>query len=302
MTGRAAPGRPDPAPVEFRIRVRSGLTLRARSVGDTGARPVLLIHGGGQTLHSWGGTADALAAAGWRAVAYDQRGHGGSDRSPDGDYSNHAFARDCVDVCHLLRGEDPRGRPPVVVGASLGGLSGLLAQGELDPGCAAALVLVDITPRMEARGVERIVGFMLDRVEAGFGSLDEAADAIAAYQPHRPRPTDVSGLSKNLRRDPDGRWRWHWDPDLFLGPTPVGTGVSGEMFDRATRALDVPTLLVRGRMSDLVSEETARHLLELCPHADYVDVSGAGHMVAGDRNDAFTDAVASFLAELPDRP
>jgi pimeloyl-ACP methyl ester carboxylesterase len=139
---------------------------------------------------------------------------------------------------------------------------------------------------------------MLDRVETGFADLDEAADAIAAYQPHRPRPSDLTGLSKNLRRDPDGRWRWHWDPDMFLGPTPLGTHAQAHQFDDAARRLRVPTLLVRGRMSDLVSEETARHFLELCPDAQYVDVSGAGHMVAGDRNDVFTEAVVDFLDTL----
>jgi pimeloyl-ACP methyl ester carboxylesterase len=281
---------------ELELTTRSGLVLRADAVGEPGERTVVLVHGGGQTRHSWGGTAAALADAGWYAVAYDQRGHGSSDRAPDQDYSNLAFATDCIDVCSQLA--DAEGRPPVLVGASLGGLSGLLAEGTLSPGCTSALVLVDITPRMERAGVDRIVGFMLDRVETGFADLEEAADAIAAYQPHRPRPTDLSGLSKNLRLDDDGRWRWHWDPDMFLGPTPLGTNAAAQQFDEAARHLRVPTLLVRGRMSDLVSEETARHFLELRPDAQYVDVSGAGHMVAGDRNDAFTDAVVRFVSAL----
>lgn len=284
-------------PTELELVTRSGLRLSAEARGDERARTVVLVHGGGQTRHSWGGAAAALADAGWYAVAYDQRGHGRSDRPADQDYSNLSFATDCIDVCDALH--DDGGRAPVLVGASLGGLSGLLAEGTLAPGTVSALVLVDITPRMERSGVDRIVGFMLDRVETGFADLDEAADAIAEYQPHRPRPTDLGGLSKNLRRDPDGRWRWHWDPDMFLGPTPLGTDAIAGQFDDAARHLEVPTLLVRGRMSDLVSEETARHFLELCPHARYVDVSGAGHMVAGDRNDAFTDAVTSFLVTLP---
>lgn len=286
-----------PAPlVTLELPTRRGLVLRADAAGDPTHRPVVLVHGGGQTRHSWGGTAAALADAGWYALAYDQRGHGASDRAADQDYSNDAFATDCVDVCRSLA--DRHGRAPVLVGASLGGLSGLLAEGELSPGCVSALILVDVTPRMERAGVDRIVGFMLDRVEAGFADLDEAADAIANYQPHRPRPSDLTGLAKNLRRDPDGRWRWHWDPDMFLGPTPLGTNSRTTRFDDAARALTVPTLLVRGRMSDLVSEATAQHFLELRPDAQYVDVSGAGHMVAGDRNDAFTEAVVEFLATL----
>jgi pimeloyl-ACP methyl ester carboxylesterase len=273
--------------------LEGGLRLASTVRGPADGPPVLLIHGGGQTRHSWGGTAAALAAAGWWTVAYDQRGHGDSDRPADADYRTTRFARDCAQMCELVARE--RGRRPVVVGASLGGLAGLLAEGELAPGRAAALVLVDITPRMERAGVDRIVGFMLEHVESGFGSLEEAADAVAAYQPHRPRPRDHTGLAKNLRLDPDGRWRWHWDPRLFLGERPLGTGMLGDRFDAAARRLEVPTLLVRGRMSDLVSEDTARHFLELCPHASFRDVSGAGHMVAGDRNDAFTEAVRSFL-------
>lgn len=275
------------------------VTLAASAFGDAADPPVLLVHGGGQTRHSWTGTAHALAARGWYAVAYDQRGHGESGRPADKDYRAVKFAEDLVQVATAARRAS--GRTPVVVGASLGGLSGLLAEGELHPGCTSALVLVDITPRMERSGVDRIVGFMVDRLEEGFGSLDEAADAVAAYQPHRTRPKDHSGLQKNLRLDEDGRWRWHWDPDLFRGPMPLGTGSVQQRYDDATAALGVPTLLVRGRMSDLVSPEMVEHFLALRPDAQYVDVSGAGHMVAGDRNDAFTEAVATFLDGLADR-
>jgi len=277
---------------------RSGMNLAADAWGDPSHRAVILIHGGGQTRHSWGGTAEALAADGWYAVAYDQRGHGRSDRAPDRDYGNERFAEDVIDVAATVRAST--GIPPVLVGASLGGLASLLAEGDIAPGCCSALVLVDITPRMEPDGVRRIVGFMLDKVHEGFGSLEEAAAAIAEYQPHRPPPSDLRGLSKNLRRDPDGRWRWHWDPDFFLGPYPIGTGQSHPRFEAAARAVRVPTMLVRGRLSDLVSEETAQEFLQLCPSAEFVDVSEAGHMVAGDRNDVFTEAVAGFLGRLPE--
>jgi len=257
---------------------------------------VVLVHGGGQTRHSWGGTARTLHASGRQVLAYDQRGHGESDRAPGRDYSHVRFAEDCVAVCSTLRHRD--GVAPIVVGASLGGLAALLAEGDLAPGTVSALVLVDITPRMERTGVDRIVGFMLDRVEAGFGSLEEAAAAVAAYQPHRPPPSDLSGLAKNLRLDDDGRWRWHWDPDMFLGPHPLGGEAARGRFEAAATTVEVPTLLVRGRQSDLVSTETAREFLDLCPHAEFVDVSDAGHMVAGDRNDVFTAAVVGFLDRL----
>jgi len=266
----------------------AGLTLVGDAYGAPDAPPVLLLHGGGQTRHAWGGTATALAAAGWYAVALDLRGHGESEWAADGDYRLDAFAADLRAVAGAL------GRPTAVVGASLGGLAALVAELDAAP-VAAALVLVDIAPRVQPKGVERIVSFMTSSPD-GFASLEEAADAVAAYVRHRPRPQDLDGLRKNLRLGADGRYRWHWDPRMMTGEKAINARTEAERLERGAAALRVPTLLVRGRMSDVVGEEEARHFLALVPHAAYVDVSGAGHMVAGDRNDRFTRAVVGFLA------
>lgn len=275
----------------LRFAGHGGLGLAADAWGDPEAPPVVLLHGGGQTRHAWGGTAEALAREGWHAVALDLRGHGESEWAPDGDYSAEAFVRDVRAVASAFR------EPPVLVGASLGGIAALLAEGESPAPLCRGLVLVDIAVRIEVEGALRIIQFMRARPE-GFASLEEAADAVAAYLPHRRRPRDLSGLARNLRRGADGRLRWHWDP-AFLepgrGPRP---GQDPARLERAARALRVPTLLVRGRLSDLLSEAGARHFLALAPHARFADVSDAGHMVAGDRNDAFTDAVVAFLRSV----
>jgi pimeloyl-ACP methyl ester carboxylesterase len=268
----------------------AGLRLRAAAFGAEGAPPVLLLHGGGQTRHAWGGTAEALAEDGWGPLAVDLRGHGESDWAPDGDYAFESFA---ADVAALARACPS---PPVLVGASLGGIASLLAVG-YHAAPARALVLVDVAPRIELAGAQRIMAFMTAQPE-GFASLEEVADAVAGYLPHRERPRDLGGLAKNLRRGDDGRLRWHWDPRFMTGDGPrVAGGDYTERMDGAARALRIPTLLVRGRLSDLLSEAGAQHFLELVPHARYADVSGAGHMVAGDRNDRFTRAVRDFLRE-----
>lgn len=272
------------------------LVLEADAFGDPDAAPVILLHGGGQTRHSWGAAARELAADGWYAVAIDMRGHGTSGRSPTGHYEPGRFAEDLVEIASGFE------RSAVVVGASLGGLAALLAEGILAPGLLAAMVLVDITPRQEAEGVKRIVSFMLDRAVDGFESLDEAADAVAGYQPNRARPTSHAGLEKNLRLDDDGRWRWHWDPKLFNTERGLHAAQESGRFLKAASRLTLPTLLIRGKLSDLVSEDTAREFLELVPHARFVDVSGAGHMVAGDRNDRFSAAVIEFLTGLDPKP
>jgi pimeloyl-ACP methyl ester carboxylesterase len=273
------------------ITSRSGARLVADAFGPRDARSVILLHGGGQTRHAWKGTARAVAAEGFRALAFDLRGHGESDWPRDGDYRTEAFADDVREIVAALGGE------PVLVGASLGGIASLLAIGT-EPRCPhAGVVLVDIAPRIEMEGAARILSFMAAQPD-GFASLDEAADAIASYQPHRPRPRDLKGLAKNLRRGADGRWRWHWDPRFVSGELRPGVSRSAGQMEEAARALTCPTLLVRGRESDLLSEDGARHFLELVPHARFVDVSGARHMVAGDRNDVFSDAVVSFLREI----
>ncbi len=262
--------------------------LVADAWGDSAAAPVVLLHGGGQTRHAWGATGSALAASGWYAVSIDLRGHGDSDWVADGDYSIDSYVADLRAIVDTL------GRAPAVVGASLGGLTTLLAAGEA--GCElAAVVLVDCAPRLEPDGVERIIAFMRGGLD-GFASLEDAADAIAAYMPHRERPSDLSGLSKNLRLHDDGRYRWHWDPRFVDGTRRPTASQQPQRLLLAAERLRVPTLLVRGRMSDVVSEEGAAEFLAHAPHAEYVDVTGAGHMVAGDRNDAFSSAVIDFLS------
>jgi pimeloyl-ACP methyl ester carboxylesterase len=274
---------------------RDGNRLAADVAGDPNDPPVVLLHGGGQTRHSWGTTLTHLASRGWRAYSVDLRGHGDSAWAPDGDYTLDAFAGDSVALSREL------GNSPALVGASLGGLSSLAAIGEHpDEPVARALVLVDVAPRIEEAGRERIGAFMVERMDTGFGSLDEVADAIQSYNPHRPRPTNLEGLKKNLRQRDDGRWYWHWDPTFITGRMGGEDETRSSLIDparlsQAARALRVPTLLVRGRVSDLLSEEGAKELLELVPHAEYADVQGAGHMVAGDRNDLFNDAVITFL-------
>jgi pimeloyl-ACP methyl ester carboxylesterase len=266
-----------------------GITLRADARGDSHAPAVLFLHGGGQTRHAWGGTAAALARDGRYAISLDLRGHGESDWAPgDAPYRLERFAADLLAVLAQLD------RPPVLVGASLGGLTTLLAVGESPSPIASAAVLVDIAPRIERAGAERIVGFMVGRPD-GYESLEEVADAIASYTRQRSRPRDLESLKKNLRVGANGRYHWHWDP-RFMGADGPAEIIDHPRLFAAARGLAVPTLLVRGRESDILSEDGVREFLAHLPNAQYVDVGGAGHMVAGDRNDAFTEAVREFLA------
>lgn len=266
-----------------------GLTLIADewNRGLAGDRPtVLMLHGGGQNRFSWKNTGQILADDGFHVVAIDARGHGDSDRSPDADY---AFETMAVDVTHVL---DIIGRPVVLIGASMGGLAGILAAAHAGPDKVTGLVLVDVVPRFEKSGSARIRDFMFSHPH-GFGSLQEAADAVAAYLPHRPKPRNPEGLKKNLRLR-DGRWYWHWDP-AFLTKPEDDPHLRTEIFEQAAINLTIPILLIRGKLSDVVSPEGVQDFLAKVPRAEFVELSEAGHTAAGDDNDTFTQAVTAFV-------
>ena len=269
-----------------------GLRLSIGRWGAPQRGSVILLHGGGQTRHAWGASAARLADAGWEALALDLRGHGDSDWSSGGDYALSRMARDVEGIARTLPGR------PVIVGASMGGMTALYALGRMNTELAHALVLVDVVPRMEGSGVRRIVQFMQAHPN-GFATLEEAADAVAAYRGQgRERPADLAGLRKNLRQRADGRWYWHWDPRI-LQPRDAQAMADYMGLFEAARAIRAPTLLVRGQRSDVVSAKGVAEFLELVPHAEFVDVAGAGHMVAGDDNDAFSAAIIDFLARHP---
>ncbi|MCA0230085.1 MAG: alpha/beta hydrolase [Bacteroidetes bacterium] len=268
--------------------------LSAEGWGNPTHPPLILLHGGGQTRHSWGDTAQKLSNQGWYAITYDARGHGESDWSATGNYLVDGLVADLKAIIHQL------GTKPALVGASMGGLTAMVLDGESDESLASAIVLVDIAPKAEQKGIERIFAFMSSHLESGFGSLEEAAAAVSAYLPQRSKNYDPSRLEKNLRFR-EGRYYWHWDPQMlkvWKNATPDQQIAYEERLYQAAQQLKAPTLIVRGGMSDVVSERVMAEFLDAVPHVRSTTVSGAGHMVAGDSNHAFTNAVITFLEEV----
>lgn len=266
-----------------------GVRLIGDQGGSTDAPCAVLLHGGGQTRHSWSRAVERLLDAGLQVINFDARGHGDSDWSPDGAYALTDRAADLAAVTADLD------VPFILIGASLGGATSIQAVHEgLRP---AGVVLVDIVPEPDPRGIERIVGFMHGHRD-GFANVDEAAAAVAAYNPQRERPRDTRGLMKNLRPRDDGRLYWHWDPRI-LDTAPTIHHVAVERATETLAALtDIPVLLVRGLSSDVVSEAGIEAFRRQMSRLEVLDVLGAGHMVAGDRNDAFNDGVIAFARRL----
>ena len=293
VVGAARMSRPEPASRLSFHEAADGLLLALETWGADDAPPLLFAHGFGQTRHAWSATAASLATRGFRCVTVDGRGHGESGWLDHEPYSIAQYIADMRALAGAAR------EKPVLVGASMGGLVGLLAESE-SPGLFRALVLVDITPRWEARGVERILAFMRANPE-GFVSVEQAQAAIANYLPHRAQTKSPTRLSKLLVRGADGRLRWHWDPRL-LDTVAVEVGGMPARLADAAKKLQGPVLLVSGGMSDVVSDATIAEFRALVPHAEHVAIGDATHMVAGDSNARFTGEIAAFLDRLAAAP
>lgn len=267
---------------------QDGLRLVADQGGNEKAPAVILLHGGGQTRYSWSRAAERLVEEGLQVISFDARGHGESDWSADGAYQLTDRAEDLALITSELE------VPYFLVGASLGGATSIVGihQG-MRP---AGLVLVDIVPQPDLRGISRIIAFMQGYPD-GFADLDEAAAAVAAYSPHRTVAKDHQGLMKNLRVRPDGRLRWHWDPLIVADHPGRFEGVLQDAAQTLEQLPDLPVLLVRGMASDVVSDESIELFRKGLPRLELLDVEGAGHMVAGDRNDVFNDGIIAFVQQ-----
>lgn len=271
---------------------QEGLKIAADVWGSDEDPLVILLHGGGQTRHAWQETGKKLSQAGYQAIAIDLRGHGDSDWHPEGDYSINAYKQDLISIINN------KGKSACLVGASLGGMTSLSLAGDLkNSNLCSALVMVDMGIYPNPIGSVRIVDFMLSGKD-GFESLEQASQAISNYLPHRQKPKEIEGLKKNLRLKEDGKFYWHWDPKFIqrrLGSQEKGFRDSQL---KAAERVSVPTLLIRGALSDVVTKEDVDYFLSVIPHAEFKEIEKAAHMIAGDRNDIFAKETIKFLKSL----
>ena len=270
--------------------------IAATEWGDTKDPMVIMLHGGGQTRHSWKGSAFKIADLGFHVITYDLRGHGESFWDPNGDYTFNSHKDDLIEII------EQNNKKANLVGASLGGMISLsLAGHEQDKDHCASLSMVDIGIRPNDKGSERIIGFMRSGLN-GFSTVEEAADAVSSYLPNRKRPKDTSGLEKNLRLGEDKRYYWHWDP-LFLADKGGQIKERKEREERlkqlehSAERVTAPALLVQGALSDILTDEEKERFIETIPHSKFTKIDDATHMVVGDKNDIFAEAIVKFLTQ-----
>ena len=273
----------------MKFKVSSGLNIAASTWGLESNPLVLLLHGGGQTRHAWGETGKKLSLSGFHVLAIDLRGHGDSDWHPDGEYGIENYKKDIVCILQELN------KPAAFIGASLGGMTSLSIAGdsELKELCWS-LVMVDIGLYPNLEGSQEIVDFMHSGSE-GFESVEEAAESVSNYLPHRKRTRDNRGLEKNLRLKDDGRYYWHWDP-RFLDSRPKDMSEDYRQRQKAfALGVEAPTLLIKGAMSNILTQKEVEDFLGIIKHSEFIEIKNAAHMVAGDRNDIFAAEAIDFL-------
>ena len=276
----------------MKFKVDSGLELVASEWGVANDPLVILMHGGGQTRHAWGSTGEILSKSGFYVLSLDLRGHGDSQWHPDGDYLIESYKGDLVSILNQV------GKPASLVGASLGGMVSLSLASDLNKkDLVSALVMVDIGLYPNEKGSNEIVSFMQSGIK-GFANLNEASDAVSAYLPHRKRPRDNRGLEKNLRLKEDGRYYWHWDPRFLDERDSDNIENQKEKNIRLAKNISIPTLLIRGALSNVVTQKEVDDFLTIIPHSEFQEIEKAAHMVAGDRNDIFANSAIKFLKKI----
>lgn len=262
-----------------------GVALAGDAYGDPAAPPVLFFHGGGQSRRAWSGAARRVAEAGYRGVTVDLRGHGDSGWAADGDYLLDAFGRD---VEALIRHFE---RPMALVGASRGGQAALVGASRC-PGAVSLVMLADVSPFIDDSGVNRVRRFFRAS-EAGFATLDDAADALHLHL-GQPRVMAVGGLARSMR-ETHGRLFWRWDPRT-ADPAVLNPPSEGETLVAAAERIACPVVLVKAEHSEIVSDASVARFRALTPQLEVEVARGVGHMFTGDRNDAFAATLLPYLA------
>ena len=266
------------------------LKLHYQEWGNPDAPAVIMVHGFGVSGHMFDEFAERMQDR-YHLLAIDQRGHGDSDWSPDGDYSREAFVQDLEGFRESLGIERF-----ILVGHSMGGLNAV-SYTNANPQRVRALVLVDVGPESAKEGVDNIVRFTRGPDELEF---EEFVELAHRFNQRRTLENIRERMRHRLKPAESGKWTWKFDKRFREQENglKIGSELSNDQSWQLFRDVSVPTLLVRGGESDVLSAETAERATREMARARLVTVSGAGHSVPGDNPDEFTAAVREFLSDL----
>jgi pimeloyl-ACP methyl ester carboxylesterase len=285
-------GIPHTSDVRYRSRntVMSHQRFHFLEWGEPDAPPIVLLHGGNQSAHSWDLVSLHLAER-YHVFALDQRGHGDSEWNRGADYSMAAMASDVESffaVCGVER--------PVVFGHSMGGMVALTLT-HRRPELPRAAVLVDVGPELSETGTRLIGDFVHRNVE--FDDIEEFLDRVEQYDPYRKRAHMERTLKYNLLRRADGRYVSKTDRRRFFSESDEGTSsVHGTPTLEEIAELDLPVLVVRGSESNVLLPEPAERFASTLPNGRLATVADCGHNVHSQNTVGFLEVVGPFLEEV----
>jgi pimeloyl-ACP methyl ester carboxylesterase len=269
-----------------------GLRLHYLEWGRSDAVPVVLLHSGEETAHSWDLLGQALSDR-YRVIALDSRGCGGSQRTPDGRYGQEGFVRD---VAGLVAGLDLTN--VVLIGQAYGARHAIIFAAA-EPQRTRGLVIVDTAPEFDPEATPAVHAFL--RATRSVESYDRFVEIMAEHNPLRPLHQTQVMLAHEVRENDDGSWTWNRDLRSVLDsgsdPSPMSTQ---EYLWSALGSLKCPTLIVRGALSPFLSREMAGRMHQTVSGSRLTTIAAAGHLVAGDNPGAFEQAIRGYLTELTD--
>ena len=249
------------------------------------APDLLLLHGYTGHARSW----DAFAAAmtdRYRVLALDQRGHGQTEWAKPDAYHTREMVAD-VEAFVAALGLVNFG----LLGLSMGGLVSIGYAGKR-PAALGKLVIVDIAPEIDTLGLKRIQSGVV-RSDV-FATRDEAFARAREDNPVPPAEHQRYRVDYSLMRRADGRYTYRYDRAL-RDPNNPREGIPAEEAWRLVANIAVPTLLVRGERSDILSAPVAAKMAKTIANCRLVEIAGSGHPVPLDKPDAFLEAVRTFL-------
>ena len=273
-------------PVDRSVKV-NGINLHYLEWGDTDRPAILMLHGISQQAHSWDFISLPLSVD-YRVIALDQRGHGDSDWSPNGNYSTDIYVGDIEGFVGAMGLENFH-----LMGHSMGGRNSLAwASGR--PGILKSLTIVDTGPETQRRGQNRIQQFR--ELPDELDTLDEFASRVMEYT-GRNREQTMGALKYSIRQRQDGKWTWKYDKAMRVSGFRAPTWTPEQLWD-GWRKIDCPALVVRGARSDIFADETMVRMAEEHPDCTIVTVENAGHLVQGDNPPDFLAAVRGLLSRF----
>jgi pimeloyl-ACP methyl ester carboxylesterase len=274
-------------PVDRYVKAR-GLSFHYVEWGVASQPALLCLHGITQTAHSWDEVAAELLNE-YRMLCLDQRGHGDSDWAPDGDYARQTQAAD-IDAITDALGVSRF----LLAGMSMGGINSITFTAR-HPDKVLALIIVDVSPEVQARGVQNIRSFIQASDE--LDTFEEFVERAHQFNPRRSLENLCSRLSHNLKQLPNGKWTWKYDKALRSPGRGFQASTLLNLWDDV-HAIRCPTLIIKGGESDILSGESAEKLQAAIPNSRLAVVPGAGHSVMGDNPSGFVAAVREFLGDL----